>query len=170
MGLTYHYKLEAPADTPAHRLEEFLRTVEIKAKDFPQTLVLNAVFNSRERQVFARRLVTGYHVADERLKKAALPLRTPVWDHGPSQGTARLIPAAGVFLIVGDEQGCETFFGFFRYPELVKDAKDQIVAEAGLRQKWIFEDWVKTPDPRFRTIVKEFSAAGYVVEEHDDYR
>jgi len=71
MGLTYYYKFEAPAETPAHRLEEFLRSVEAKTVGFQQTLVLNATFESPERQAFARRLASGFHVEDERLKRPA---------------------------------------------------------------------------------------------------
>ena len=170
MGLTYYFKFEAAAETPAHLLQVFLCSVEAKVRGFLQTLVLNAAFDSPERRAFARRLVSGFHVADERLKTAVLPLKTPVWDYSQSEGSARLIPACGVFLVVANEQGCETCFGFFKYPETIKDHRDQIVGESGLGEKWFFQDWVKTPDPRFRAIVKEFSLAGYVTEESDDYR
>ena len=170
MGLTYYYRFEAAAETPAPRLEAFLCLVEAKARAFPQTMVLNATFDSPERRAFARRLVSGVHVEDTRLEGAALPLQTPVWDYCQSEGSARVIPVAGIFLVVSDERGCETCFGFFKYPDTVKDHGGHIVAESGLGGKWFFEDWVKTPDPRFRTIVKEFSRAGYVTEEKDDYR
>lgn len=170
MGLTYHYRFEAPAETPARRLELFLRSVEAKVRDlkFKSTLVLNARFDSPERRAFARRLVSGHHVADERLKTATLPLQTHVWEHSPSR--TRLIPVGGVVLLLVDEQDRDACFGFFQYPETVKDHDGRIVAESGLAGKWIFEDWLKTPDPRFRIIVKEFATAGYVIEETDDYR
>jgi hypothetical protein len=170
MSLTYYYKFKAPAETPAYRLEEFLRSVEAKTVGFQQTLVLNATFESPERQAFARRLVSGFHVEDDRLKTAVLPLNPSVWNYSQSEGSARLIPTRGVILVVADERGCETCFGFFKYPEFIKDQGGHIVVESGLGGKWIFEDWVKTPDPRFRAIVKEFSTAGYVIEEQDDFR
>jgi hypothetical protein len=172
MGLTYYYKFEAPAETPADRLEAFLRSVEtrIRPLKFRQSLMVNAVFDSPERRAFARRLVSGFPVGDERLKTAALPLKTPVWDYSQSEGIARLLPLAGVFLVVADEHHCETCFGFFRYPEVVTDQRDYVVAESGLGGKWFFQDWVKTPDPRFRLVVQEFSRGGYLTEEKDDYR
>ena len=69
-----------------------------------------------------------------------------------------------------DEHAVETIFGFFQYPETVLDQGGSIVAESGLSRKWCFQNWIKTPDPRFRAIVKEFALAGYVASECDDYR
>jgi hypothetical protein len=152
MGLIFYYKFEVPAETSASQLEQFLRRVEVKAREmkFDPTLVLNAPFDSSERRVFARRLGYGFDVEDERLKDAVLPLNPPVWIYSRSQGSARLIPTMGVFLVVTDEQRCETFFGFFRYPEIVKDASDRIVAISPLNGKWHFQDWVGSRLPRGR--------------------
>jgi hypothetical protein len=74
-----------------------------------------------------------------------------------------------VVLVVTDESGCETFFGFFQFPETVQDTKRRVVAETGLNGRWSFRDSVKSPDNRFREIVRHFRDAGYVEEEVDDY-
>ena len=72
-------------------------------------------------------------------------------------------------LVVTDEQGRETILGFFRFPETLRDTKGNIVAETGLGGAWCFRDHVKSADPRFRKLVKEFAEAGYVTTEQDDF-
>jgi hypothetical protein len=71
--------------------------------------------------------------------------------------------------VVTDERGCETLFGFFQFPAAVRDSKRKVVAETGLKGGWWFHDFVKSPDNRFREIVRLFRDAGYVEEEVDDY-
>jgi hypothetical protein len=55
-----------------------------------------------ERQEFARRLVTGFPVEDERLKGVVLPAAGLVWNHDQHSGRARAIPAKAVILVLTD--------------------------------------------------------------------
>lgn len=61
MGLSYHFTFTAPATKTAAELESFLKTVEpgARAMGFEPVLVLNAMFDTKERREFARRLTTG---------------------------------------------------------------------------------------------------------------
>ena len=171
MGLTYHFEFKAPAATTAAELESFLRGIDQKAKamGFRPTLVLNAVFDSSERKQFARRLTTGLPVEDARLRGADVPDDSRVWHLETANGLCRMTPSCGVVLVVTDEQGRETIFGFFRFPEALRDTKGRIVAETGLGGAWYFRDHVKSPDPRFGKLVKSFAEAGYVETEQDDF-
>jgi len=171
MGLSYHFSFSAHAKTKAGDLEAFLKSVETVAKrlGFNPTLVLNAVFDTPERREFSRRLVTGFHVEDERLKGVALPAPGMVWSHDQQHGAARVIPMKAVVLILTDEQQCETIFGFFRYPEKVLDIHGNAIANTDLKNRWISRDFVNSPDPRFRIIVRRFAHAGYLESERDEF-
>jgi hypothetical protein len=171
MGLNYHFKFIAPRSTTAAELMAFLKGVEKDAQKmgFKPTMVLDAPFETAEQKQFARRLMTGMPVEDARLKGADLPDDSRVWHHDSTSGSCRVPPSRGVVLVVTDEQGHETIFGFFQFPETVLDTKRKVVAETGLKGRWSFRDFVKSPDKRFRQIVGHFRAAGFVEEEIDDY-
>jgi hypothetical protein len=171
MGLSYHFSFSAPARTKAGDLEAFLKSVETEAKalGFNPTLVLNASFDTPERQEFARRLVTGFHVEDKRLKGVVLPAPGMVWNHDQQHGAARIIPGKAVVLILTDEHQCETIFGFFKYPEEVLDIHGKAIVKTGLKNRWISRDFVDSPDPRFRKIVHRFADAGYLESEKDEF-
>lgn len=171
MGLSFHYEFTAPADTPAVKLEAFLREVEIEAKSlgFDPTIVLNAPFDTPERREFARRLGASFTLEDEHLKGIAIPAPNQIRDHDPVRGTCRLIPERGVVLVVTDEQACETCFGFFKFPTQVLDIHGAVLTDTGLEGRWAFRDFVDTPDPRFRAIVGCFKAAGFAKEIRDEY-
>ena len=171
MGLSYHFTFSAPAATKPEDLLKFLKDVERKAKKlgFAQTMVLNAPFDTPERKQFARRLTTGYPVEDERLKGLAMPTEGVLWHHGPGGGTARAIPESGVVLLLIDEHGAESVFGFLRYPDEIKDMNGKVIASTGLGGRWFSRDFVASPDPRYRQIVKRFKEAGYVEEEEDEF-
>jgi hypothetical protein len=171
MGLSYYYTLAAPATASAEELTTFLKRVEKEAKrmGFQPTLVLNAVFDTQERRQFARRLTTGLPIEDERLKGVALPADAAVWEHDPHEGTCHLLPTNGVVLVVTDEQGCETLFGFFQYPENVKDVHGRTLAETGLSGRWHLSQFVDSPDTRFREIVRLFTKAGFLESEKDEF-
>jgi len=74
-----------------------------------------------------------------------------------------------VFLVVTDERRCETCFGFLRYPESILDVFGKVLAETELGRDWAFEDFVKSPDPRYRRLVAMFRERGYVASEQDDF-
>ena len=169
--MSYHFSFSAPARTKAGDLEAFLKSVETDAKamGFNSTLVLNASFDTTERREFSRRLVTGLHVEDERLKGVALPAPGMIWSHDQQHGEARVIPRKAVALILTDEHQCETIFGFFKYPEEVLDIHGKAIAKTGLKNRWVSRDFVDSPDPRFRKIVRRFSDAGYLESEKDEF-
>ncbi len=171
MGLTYHYSFRAGEDAKPEELEAFLRDVEVTAKavGFDPTLVLRASFDTPDRRAFARRLAMTRSVSDPRLKGVSLPQNEMVWDHDPINGTCRLHPIEGVILVVTDERQCETCFGFLRYPPQVLDVFGKVIADTGLGEAWAFEDFIKSPDPRYRQIVSMFRQRGYVDNEQDDY-
>lgn len=171
MSLSYYYSFSAPANTSAGALKEFLKRVEKEAQGmgFNPTLVLDASFDTPERKQFARRLTMGLPINDERLKSAALPADLRIWEHDRKEGAAHVLPTQGVVIVVTDEQKCETVFGFFRYPETVKNIQGRVVAETHLADRWQFSDFVDSPDPRFRKIVRLFADAGFLDSEKDEF-
>lgn len=171
MGLSYYFGFSAPAGTKPGDLEAFLKSVETDAKamGFNPVRVLNASFDTQERREFARRLVTGFPVEDERLKGVALPAMGMLWSHDQHRGTARVIPAKAVVLILTDELQCETILGFFKYPENITDIHGKTIAQTGLENRWVSMDCVDSPDPRFRKIVRRFADAGYLESEQDEF-
>ncbi len=171
MGLSYYYEFTAPASTAAEQLEIFLRDVERIARGlgFAPTTVLNVPFDTPERQEFSRRLGGSQTVQDERLQGIALPAIGLVRDHDPASGECRVFPEHGVVLVVTDERGCETCFGFFRFPQHILDIHGNILATTSLEGAWSFRDFVDSPDPRFRQIVRRFAAGGFLKREKDEF-
>lgn len=171
MGLTYHYKFHAPAKASPSALETFLRTVEADAKrlGFGPTTVLNVEFDSPQRQDFARRLTTGFCLQSEKLKGVPALRDGQMWDHDPIEGECRVIPRRAVVLVVTDERGSELVLGFLQYPAALKDLNGRNVVSVRLGSEWIFEDFLKAPEPRIRELVKKFADAGYLELEQDDF-
>jgi hypothetical protein len=171
MSLSYHFTFSAPVTTTAGELLKFLRNVETDAQKmgFRPTMVLDAKFDTPERHDFARRLTTGYRLESEALKGVVILREGQVWSHNPVHGDCRVIPERGVVLVVTDEQGREIVFGFFRYPAALKDLNARDVLPTGIGDRWIFKDFVDSPDVRFRKIVKRFADAGYVEVERDEF-
>ncbi len=171
MGLSYHFDFSAPAAVDAGTLVTFLKSVEkdAKAMGFDPTMVLDAAFDTPERQKFARQLTTGLRVESEKLKGVVALREGQVWSHDPGHGSCRVIPERGVFLVVTDAKKRETIFGFLKYPTTVKDLNGRDVVATGTDDRWIFRDAVDSPDPRFRKIVKRFAVAGYVEAELDEF-
>jgi hypothetical protein len=171
MGLSYHFTLTAPAETKPEKLLKFLEGVEREVKKwcFNPTIVLNASFDTPERRQFARRLTTGYPVQDDRLKGLAMLIEGVIWHHGHEEGTGRAIPQAGVMLVVTNERGQESVFGFLRYPKEIKDMNGKVIASTGLGGRWFFRNYIDSPDPRYRQIVQRFKEAGYVESEEDEF-
>src|SRR5207302_1881781 len=113
-------------------------SVELEAKrlGFAPTMVVNAKFDNRERQEFARRLTTGLELEDEKLKGVVALAGGQVWNHDPASGFCRVIPNQGVLLIVTNEQGQESGFGFFQHAETLKDLNGRNVVKTGAGKRW----------------------------------
>jgi hypothetical protein len=170
MGLTYRYKFFALPATQPQEIKAFLRKAEAEAKrlGFGPVMVLDAVFDTPERQQFSKRLTHGITFANEALKSASLR-DGQVWDLNKSDGICRIIPLRGLVLVVTDENRTENVFGLFRYPSWLEDAHGKRLLETGVGDAWSHEDFIKSPDPRFREIVRLFFEAGFVEEEEDDF-
>jgi hypothetical protein len=171
MGLSYYFTLAAAASVTAEKLVTFLKSVEADAREmgFHPTMILNAAFDTPERREFARRVVRGLHIEDERLKGVELPNEQKVWDFSSTLGHCRLAPERAVILVLTDERGCETVFGFARYPETLRDINGRELLKTRVGDRWYLRDFVDSPDERFRQIVKRFAAAGYVEMEKDEF-
>ncbi len=171
MGLSYHFAFSASSSVSGPELVAFLKPVESAAKEmgFDPTLVLDATFDSPERREFSRRIVPGVHIEDERLKGVVLPSIDQIWDFSPMIGHCRLAPERAVILVVTDERGCESVFGFARYPETLQDINGRAILKTPVGDRWYFRNFLDSPDPRFRKIVKRFADAGYLETEHDEF-
>lgn len=171
MGLSYHYSISAPGEKTAATLKCFLDTVESAAKNmgFSPTMVLDAQFDTDERRSFARRLTRGLIVEDEKLKGVVLLPKQKIWDHNQVAGYCRVIPERGVALIVTDEAKCESVFGFFQYPSTISDIHNRPLVNTATGGRWVFSDFIDSPDPRYRQIMKMFADAGYVQSEKDEF-
>ena len=172
MGMTYHFAFSAPGITPAAVLEDFLHSVEDDAKaiGFNPVLVLDALFDTPERQKFARQLTTGARLENDKLKGVVLLRDGQVWHHDPVTGSCRIIPKRGVVLVVTDAQKCETVFGFFQFPATLHDLNGKAVVTTHQGKRWTFQNFVNSPDPRFRKIIKRFADAGYLDAERDEFK
>ena len=171
MALSYHFSLSAPSSASAAVLEEFLRGVESKAKEmgFHPTMVLNAEFDSGKRREFSRRLTSGLFLEDPRLIGIVTPAKDQLWSHDPLNGSCRVMPKRAVVLIVTDYAGTEVCLGFFKYPEQIVDIHGRGIASTGLMGNWIQRDFVDTPDPRYRLLIRMFADSGFLESEKDEY-
>lgn len=168
MGLTYHFGFVAPATVSDRTLEAFLRRVErdAQAMGFRPTAVINGPFDTPERRDFSRRIARGLTVTDPRLRGRTLP-EEGYWSRG--EGFCRLAPERGVVLIVTSERGEETALGFFRYPDTIRDREGRTVMSTPGDNVWRSADCVKSPDPRYRSLVRRFAEAGYLDSEIDEF-
>lgn len=171
MGLTYHYKFRASPQTGAAELVSFLQEVEADAQKLglSPTVVVDAPFDSKERLLFARRFTTGLFVEDPRLIGARLSEHNTIWSFDPVGGSCRLAPERGVVLVVTDERGMEMVFGFMRYPPSIRDEAGRVIMPAPDPSAWVFSDFIKSADARYRRIVRRFAERSYLVTEADDY-
>ncbi len=172
MGRSFYYEFAAPAAALADDLESFVLEVEGLAQSlgFAPTMVFNGPFDSAERRHFSTRLGGSLLVQDERLKTTAIPAQGQLRDHDPVAGECRVFPVQGVVIVITDETGCESAFGFMRFPERVVDINGAILAETKLDGGWWFRDFVSSPDPRYGKIVERFQAAGYWLRTRDEWR
>lgn len=171
MGLSYHYEFTAPASTDAEDLERFLRSLEFKAKTlgFSPTAVLNVPFDTEEQRAFARRLGGGYYVEDEKLRGDVQLGAGQVFHHNSVSGSVRLVPTCAAVLVVTDESGCESAFGFMRFPNQLVDTSGKTVVKLEANEGWKFKDYIDSPDTRYRALVREFQRAGYLASSSDEF-
>ena len=171
MGLAYHYSLRAPASAAANELAEFLETVEGDAKllGFDPTIVVNGPFDTPDRRDFARRVARGRIIKDSNLRGERDIPREICWSHYPESGECRLAPNYGVVLVLTDERGIESVFGFFRFPEQVRDRAGKILIDVPNANDWSSGTFIDSPDPRYRAIIRRFREAGYVASERDEF-
>jgi hypothetical protein len=152
-------------------LEHFLRGVEELAQslDFHPTTLLNGPFDTAERREFSRRLGSGFTIQAEELRGSVLPAEGQIRNHNPHSGECRLDPIHGVVLVITDEQGCESCFGFFKYPEHIFDIYGAVISATQIAPRWTFRAFVNSPDPRYRQIVEAFSKAGFLKRATDEF-
>lgn len=172
MGLSYHYSLSASANTTASELAVFLGTVEGDAKllGFDPTIVVNGSFDTPDRRSFARRVARGRIIKDSNLRGELDLPREVCWSHYPDSGECRLAPTYGVVLVLADERGLESVFGFFRFPEQIRDRAGRVLADVPNANDWASGTFIDSPDPRYRAIIRRFRDAGYVSSERDEFR
>lgn len=171
MGLSYYYEFAAPATVTAGELEQFLKTLEFKAKTlgFSPTTVLNVSFDTPERQAFARRLGCGYYIEDERLRGDVRLREGQVDHHNTKAGAVRLVPVRAIVLVVTDAAGGESCFGFMQFPYNLVDECGATIMPLPACDRWMFKDFIDTPDPRYRAIVREFEQAGYLSSSKNEF-
>ena len=168
--MAYAFTLRAPASVAAIDLQRFLMSVEDEAQaiGFEPTLTFGLEFKSRKQRVIASRLRIWFPIAADKLK-GATPRREQVLDWQPPAGRWRVLPDEAQILVLVNEAGAETAFGFGLYPETLNDANGHPLLKIPVGGRWHFSGVIKSPDPRYRNIVKRFSAAGYVEAESDDF-
>lgn len=171
MGLSYYYEFTAPAKVTTGELEQFLKALEFKAKTlgFSPTSELNVSFDTPERRAFARRLGGGYYVEDERLRGNVRLREGQVDHHNAQAGAVRLVPVRAVVLAVTDAAGSESCFGFMQLPDQLVDESGAMIMPLPTGDQWMFKDFIDTPNPRYRAIVREFEKAGYLASSRDEF-
>lgn len=171
MGFSYYFTFSAQKNIPADRLELFIRSVEKKAKKLGlnPTAVINLTYSSDEQKKLARRTTSGILVNDPRLRGVTLLDDSIVWHYDREIGQCRVVPERGVLLVVTNEQGHESVFGFLWYPERLFDLNGKELAVVPNGGRWFFHDFVDSPDKRYRAIVKMFAEAGYLDSESDEF-
>jgi hypothetical protein len=81
----------------------------------------------------------------------------------------RLAPVRAVVLAVTDAVGCESCFGFMQFPACLIDESGATIMPLPAGDRWTFKDFIDTPDPRYRAIVREFEQAGYLASSKDEF-
>lgn len=72
-------------------------------------------------------------------------------------------------LLHRDTQKCGTVFGFFQFPATLYDLNGKPVVTTHQGDRWTFQNFVSSADPRFRQIVRRFADAGYLDAERDEF-
>ena len=64
------------------------------------------------------------------------------------------------------ERGEETCFGFLQFPSVVETSNGTVATDAN---GWRFCDFVQSPDPRYRDVVRQFAGVGFLKDETDEF-
>lgn len=70
-----------------------------------------------------------------------------------------------VILVVTDERGCETVFGFARFASILLDTNMRPVMKTPIGNRWFLRDFVDSSDERYREIVRLFLEGGSLDED-----
>jgi len=112
-------------------------------------------------------------LTDAKLKTADFSADPSVDRQDRREGECGIFPVDGIILVVVNQAGLETTFGFLRFPKSITGVNDtgtEVRIEFPVGPEWKFRYWVQSPDPRYRKLVSLFAASGYLAEERDDYR
>ena len=175
MSLNLYYEFRAPATTPVEDLKSFLSEVGAHALDlgFVNAVTVNCVFRSVDQLDFARRVCLLPWITDERIKSADFSSDPAVSRQDREAGECSVYPTSGVILVVVNEAGHEATFGFLKFPQTItgiaEDGSRGLIEPSGYSD-WHFQQRVQSPDPRYRTLVRDFADAGFLVSEEDEYR
>ncbi len=174
MSLNYHYEFRAPEATPVAELKSFLAKVGEHALElgFSNAVTIDCVFRSVDQLDFARRICVLPCLSDERLKTVDFSSDPAVHRQDRELGECGIFPLHGVILVVVNEAGHEATFGFLKFPSLIVGiAEDgsRVRIENPVGSDWSFGQRVQSPDPRYRTLVRDFTDAGLFASEEDDY-
>ena len=175
MSLDYYYEFKAAPSKPIEELKSFLTEVGREALElgFATAVTVNSVFRSVDQLEFARRVCLLPTLTDARLKTADFSADPSVYRQDSEVGECGIFPVDGIILVVVNHAGLETTFGFLRFPKLIIGVDDhgtEIRIEYPVGPEWQFQQWVHSPDPRYRKLVSLFAAGGYLAVERDDYR
>lgn len=78
------------------------------------------------------------------------------------------MPRQAVALVVTDEGRRKCCFGFFRYPDEILDIHGKTIASTGLSGSWLQREFIDSPDPRYREIIRMFANAGFLSSVKDE--
>jgi hypothetical protein len=111
-------------------------------------------------------------VADGRIKSADFSSDPAVWRQDREAGECGVYPTNGVILVVVNEAGHETTFGFLEFPPSIAGVAEdgsKVPIENPVGADWKFHQRVQSPDPRYRALVRVFADAGFLESEEDEY-
>ena len=174
MSLDYHYEFRAPEAMPVAELKSFLAKVGKHALElgFSNAVTIDCVFRSVDQLDFARRICVLPWVEDERLKTVDFSTDPAVHRQDRELGECGVFPVHGVVLVVVNETGLETTFGFLKFPPAIEgmtDVGSRVRIENPVGADWRFGQRVQSPDPRYRALVRDFAEAGFLASEEDEY-
>ena len=127
------------------------------------------MFNTQQNREIARLIHIFHSICDDKLKGVTMPFRDQILHFHSITGHCRLLPKEAVVLVLVNEQGAGTAFGFVVYPEILNDISGNLLLKIPVGGRWYFSDSFNSPDPRYRKIAKRFANAGYLEAELDGF-